>query len=313
MSSSKSGSMSESEGSPVAPPRLREQNDAVGRLLREESQLPLPQPSCAAHGIVREYRRRSARRRWSAIAVSAVLLSGVAVSLRREQAPLSIGAERIPPFRSSKEFHRAAEPSPARAQEMQAQTKRPAAPAQRNVTARPRSAVRAEPAGSVEESKPAAEVATTAEVSDCASLTHAGKYQDAVGCYSAKAKGSGVSAELALLERARLERRVLGDSTAALATLDEYRVRFANGALFREAALARIEVLMALGRNEPARRAIERIVDQVPERAAELSLLGARLAVEAGACGEATDFIQRARRLGTDEARLSELEQRCTQ
>jgi tetratricopeptide (TPR) repeat protein len=142
-------------------------------------------------------------------------------------------------------------------------------------------------------------------------LTHAGDYQAAIDCYGARGKGQGVGAELALLERARLEIRALGDRAAALRSLDAYDRRFPGGALHREAALTRIDVLRALGNNEEARRAIAGVIDRVPERALQLSMLASRLAADAGDCEDARRHLARARRLGATAEKLETLESRC--
>jgi len=90
-----------------------------------------------------------------------------------------------------------------------------------------------------------------------------------------RAEGSGLGAEMALYEVARLRRDVLADPTGALAALAEYRRRFPAGALRREADMSQLELLLQLGRSDEALRQSDELLSSSSsgERAAELHLL----------------------------------------
>ena len=67
-----------------------------------------------------------------------------------------------------------------------------------------------------------------------------------------RAEGSGLGAEMALYEVARLRRDVLADAAGALRALAEYRTRFPAGSLRREADMSQLELLVQLGRTDEA-------------------------------------------------------------
>jgi hypothetical protein len=98
--------------------------------------------------------------------------------------------------------------------------------------------------------------------------------------------------EARLLRRAVDELRVQHDGRAALATLDEYRSRFPRGTLAREASVARVETLLALGRRQEALA----LLDVTPlgslPRSNELGMLHAELLAEAGRCREALPLLE---------------------
>lgn len=115
---------------------------------------------------------------------------------------------------------------------------------------------------------------------NCRTLTRAGDFRGAIGCFAAEARLGGMRGELAWLEKARIERRGLHDPRAALATLDEYVARHPGSSLRSEADLSRIELRIALG---DSRRALElvrevRASGRASERAEELERLERRLA-----------------------------------
>jgi len=119
---------------------------------------------------------------------------------------------------------------------------------------------------------PASDVATTP---DCLSLARAGQTRDAEACFLKRAEGSGLGAEMALYEVARLRRDVLGDAAGALRALAEYRTRFPAGSLRREADMSQLELLVQLGRTDEALRLSEELLSSSAsgERATELHLL----------------------------------------
>ncbi|HTV22585.1 MAG TPA: hypothetical protein VMG12_28045 [Polyangiaceae bacterium] len=95
-------------------------------------------------------------------------------------------------------------------------------------------------------------------------------------CYAERAaESSGLSAEAALYELARLRRDVQRDPKGALAALNDYRERFPNGSLRNEVGLSRVELLSGLGRSREALSEAEALLAsaQGNERAVELYLL----------------------------------------
>ncbi len=87
---------------------------------------------------------------------------------------------------------------------------------------------------------------------DCLVHARTGATDRAIACFQAQAAASGLSAEVALLEIARLRRDVSGDLGGAERALDEYRRRFPRGTLSVEAGIARVELLLRLGRPNDA-------------------------------------------------------------
>ncbi len=98
----------------------------------------------------------------------------------------------------------------------------------------------------------AAEPAPPAVDRDCLHHARAGATDLAIACFQEQASSPGLSAEVALLEIARLRRDVSGDLGGAERALDEYRRRFPHGTLSAEAGIARVELLLRLGRASDA-------------------------------------------------------------
>lgn len=117
------------------------------------------------------------------------------------------------------------------------------------------------------------------DLTTCRDRLAAGEPRHAEDCYRAMAAGSGLSAEMALYEIARLRRDVLSNPEAALDALDEYRTRFAAGTLSPEVQMARIDVLSRLGRVEEALQASQAALDdpRTGSRRSELRLLRGNL------------------------------------
>lgn len=114
----------------------------------------------------------------------------------------------------------------------------------------------------------------------CAEQARSGAVEQAIGCYEALSSGSGVTAELALFEQARLAGKALRQPSRALSLLDTYRQRFPNGSLRAEVMLARIEWSLAAGDTARARAGVEEALASglLVERRAELERLRASLA-----------------------------------
>jgi hypothetical protein len=89
------------------------------------------------------------------------------------------------------------------------------------------------------------------------------------------AAGSGLVEEAALLQRAMIRLNKDGDARGALALLDEYGQRFPLGSLSSEAAMARVDAFLVLGRVDEA-IALGRNAPDLPlERRRELYVLEA--------------------------------------
>jgi len=118
------------------------------------------------------------------------------------------------------------------------------------------------------------------------------KYAEAHACYTQKSEGNGITAELAYLERARLEQKQGKDAAAALRSLNEYQRRFPHGTLQPEATLSRIVLLVSTHQNREARAAIAQALPRMPEKAAQLREVALDLAVAAGDCAEAKQLLK---------------------
>jgi tetratricopeptide (TPR) repeat protein len=107
---------------------------------------------------------------------------------------------------------------------------------------------------------------------ECLALARDGRTRPALDCFGRVAEGSGLSAEQALLELARLRRDVLGDRAGAVAALEQHRTRFPRGVLRTEAELSLLELLPELGRHAEALAESDRLLATAAgrERAAEV-------------------------------------------
>jgi hypothetical protein len=85
--------------------------------------------------------------------------------------------------------------------------------------------------------------APVSEARDCLRLARDGVTDAAIVCFEGQARQSGLAAEIALLELARIRRDVKGDPAAAERLIAEHRRRFPNGALAAEARAFRVERL----------------------------------------------------------------------
>jgi hypothetical protein len=106
-------------------------------------------------------------------------------------------------------------------------------------------------------------------------MARQGEPRAAEQCFGQRASGSGLSAEMALYEMARLRRDMLRDGAGALSALDDYRKRFPQGSLRHEVDITRVELLSDLGQGRQALRESEALLASATgrERAAELHML----------------------------------------
>jgi hypothetical protein len=123
-------------------------------------------------------------------------------------------------------------------------------------------------------SLPAKACATSLEMRDVAG---------AIACYRSQESAGGLEGQTATYEIARIQRDVLGDFPAALATFTRYREQFPHGVFELEASLSVIELLPRLGRYRAALEESAELLDARRdfERAAELRLLRGNLYREA--------------------------------
>jgi hypothetical protein len=135
------------------------------------------------------------------------------------------------------------------------------------------------PEGAAPPAAQADDTATLGGAKTCAALARTGAAEEAITCYEKLAGGSGISAELALFEQARLAGKVLNRPDRALLTLQSYRQRFPQGALRAEVMLAQIDWLLTSGQSAQALAVIDEALSSglVSERAAELEQVRARL------------------------------------
>jgi len=154
----------------------------------------------------------------------------------------------------------------------QPDARRPQRDSERRAPAQTRAPARELPPGAT----PArAQRATDGARIDCLDMARRGDPRAAEVCFSQRASGIGLTAEMALYEMARLRRDVMRDAGGALAALDDYRQRFPLGSLRSEVDLSRIELLSQLGHSREALRESETLLKSSSgqERAGELRLL----------------------------------------
>jgi hypothetical protein len=101
---------------------------------------------------------------------------------------------------------------------------------------------------------------------------------------------SGLSRESELLQRALEKLRRDHDGVGALRLLDEHRARFPSGVLALEAAVARIDALLLLGRRADALEQLARLPLARVGRRLELQLLRAELYAERDCRKALVDF-----------------------
>ncbi len=141
-----------------------------------------------------------------------------------------------------------------------------------------------EPAPEASAAAAPSDTAAVGADTDCLAAARRGAHQAALTCFEAQARGSGLPAEIAEIEGARLRRDVLGAPRGALAALQGYRRRHPGGAFAPEAAVPIVEILAELGDTPAALAESEALLasSAARERAPELRLLRGRLLRQAG-------------------------------
>ncbi len=302
----------------MSPPRLCESEDRIGRLLKrhrcrsmDASAAPPTPPFSQLMELRAQRKRHRARGGLLAAAAAALLLGGSAkywsgsafsgfdlfdhaLQAARGLTPLE---STVPPIAAEAHLD-------GFRQDSKVEEERPAKSMSDNESAEQVQAVSDSPPSAPIVKTPSSErrvelapvsgsTRSSAEPSNCAELAALGNFERAVTCYEQQSQGSGMRAELAFLELARLRREHNRDPEGALASLDEYEARFASGTLHPEATLARIRLLVQLGRGQEARDAISMATSKMPEKAWSLREMAVDLAVAEGKCVEAHSLTQR--------------------
>lgn len=273
--------MSEPE---LPPPRLVESPGAAGECLRqalaEEEQRRLPR-----FAALQERRARRSKRQVAVlfIAAAAAIPVGLRV-LQRPEPQVIVRAEPVPARAPSAAASLVPLPIAPHEEHQEQQALQPSpskVASQRAVHGKPRVAVAPQPAPAPRvEAAPPRAADPNGGAKACAELARNGAAEQAMACYDKLANGSGVIAELALFEQARLAGKVLRQPARALATLDGYKQRFPNGSLRAEVMLARIDWLLGAGDKQRALQAVDDALASglLRERTAELERLRSSLA-----------------------------------
>jgi len=113
----------------------------------------------------------------------------------------------------------------------------------------------------------------------CRAWASQGRAERAVDCYRTIARESGIGAEVALYEAARLSAEALGDAPRALALLEQHGARFPDSVLRVEVEWLKIRSLERAGRLDEALTASETLLDSAVGRtlAPKLHLLRGRI------------------------------------
>lgn len=257
-----------------APPRLVDSEGPAGDCLRqalEEDEHTMPR-----FVLLREKRLRRLRlQRGAWLLGAAALALLIAPKLKREPPQASISAEQQAAIAKVENVAPQVLPTVVPRAEPPAPAKPTASIASSTVTRRaPVVAItESEKAPRAEAAEPPRPAPGSAKA--CADLLRSSGATPALSCYQALASGSGMSAELALFEQARLEGKVLRQPARALATLEAYRRRFPQGSLRAEVMLAQIDWLITAGDKARARALVDEALASglLGERAAELKRL----------------------------------------
>lgn len=236
---------------PSNPPRLSAEGGEASRLLRSaETEFRLGLDESAAYERTERALRRRRAVTWGVGAASAaavvLAITNGAGRIGRAPAEIALTPEPLPspPAPVLVELSPKSEAAPPTDTPPRRET-----PENRTPTAAVPTLVRV-PAPIAEER--IADAPETVSEADCRGLARAGETERAIGCFRVLARGSGVGAEVASYEAARLSANALGDAARALTLLDAHRERFPGGALRGEVAWLRVQSLRGAGRVEEA-------------------------------------------------------------
>jgi tetratricopeptide (TPR) repeat protein len=271
--------------------RLIDQANAVAELL-EQAQRGYAQGLDANRALLRQGARRSspAPRGWllvGAVAAAAALIVTRPWQLLTSTGGLLVTAEK-PSAKPTQPEARAVEKAVA----PETQSRKPE-PRASHVSPTPLPATHEPPERKPTPPSSSAPIASAASPAateeDCLAYARAGDPRRAAACFSARAGGSGLSAQVALYELSRLQRDALGEPAAALSSLTSYLERFPNGSLNGEARFSRLELLARLGRMPEALSASTEFLRSRAgqERAAEVHLFRGNLLLSGGSAAAA--------------------------
>jgi hypothetical protein len=250
------------------PPRLASRDDPTGRLLREAERAFRAQLSPE-----RAWKRLQARRqrRWTVRFAVLAAATAAAVAFTRHQ--LAVRAQIDVPTRVAEQVPRTS-PSPAPRQAVDPEQRIP--PPGSLVPRARKSSWLVPPSRS-----PAAQPLPTEPLTEltCRGLASHARPERAVDCYQTIARESGIGAEVALYEAARLSAEALEDAPRALVLLEQHGTRFPNSVLRVEVEWLKIRSLERAGRLDEALIASEGLLDSAAGRtlAPKLHLLRGRI------------------------------------
>src|SRR6185369_5000998 len=253
------------------PPRLARRDDRAGRLLREaehafRSQLS-PELAWKRFQIQRQ-------RRWvlrfavvAAAMATVIVFARLRLAARVPVEAATLVAEQVP----------ATQPSPLAPPLATPERRVPPSTA---AVPRPRSFVSAISPASVSSARATVDLSAEPMTdATCRAWVSRGHADRAVECYRTIARESGIGAEVALYEAARLSTEALDDAQRALALLDEHSARFPHSVLRVEVKWLEIRSLERSGRLDQALSASEALLDSPAGRslAPKLHLLRGRI------------------------------------
>lgn len=261
--------MSSSSG--AEPPRLASRDDRPGRLLRNADQAFRSQLNPD-----RAWKRFQTRRRRRWLVHFAVVAAAMAALVGATRHGLLGGdSNRVPTLVA--ERIAAPQPSSIAPLTSAAQERRfsPPAPATARARSLPRTPAVVAPSPNLVAALPA-EPLTDAT---CRRWVSQAQPERAVDCYQTLARDSGLGAEVALYEAARLSAEVLVDAPRALSLLEQHGERFPNSVLRIEVQWLKIRSLERAGRFDEALSASEALLDTAVGRslAPKLHLLRGKI------------------------------------
>ena len=254
------------------PPRLARRDDRAGRLLREAEQAFRSQLSPDLAWKRFQTRRR---RRWVVrfAVVAAAMMAGVVfarlrLAVRVPVEAATLVAEQVPP------------PQPSSLRPPPVALERRVPPSVSTVRRPSSSAIPSASAFTTSTARGAVGVpAEPLTDATCRAWVSQGHPDRAVECYRTIARDSGIGAEVALYEAARLSTEALSDAPRALALLEQHNARFPNSVLRVEVKWLEIRCLERAGRLDEALSASEALLDSAVGRslAPKLHLLRGRI------------------------------------
>jgi len=264
-------------GTGEEPPRLVSRDDRAGRLLREAESAFLPRISPD-----RAWNRFQSRRHRHSLLRFAVLAAGVGAAAafmsHRMAAPAPIEAPQLVAEQVLPPQPSAVTPDQAAVQDAAVQGRRvsPSPSLARRARSSSASISVSHTIGAPPAEEPPSDVT-------CRRWVSHSRLERAVDCYLTLARGSGIGAEVALYEAARLSAEALDDAPRALALLEQHGARFPDSVLRVEVEWLKIRSLERAGRLDEALTASEALLDSAVGRslAPKLHLLRGRIHADA--------------------------------